>query len=102
MHLFKKLDRSGLPEPIKREIKADAEWKDAAIQDFADSLAEAAAIEMNKAQIPSQHQHWINLGVTAGELALAHFALCDRIDKLILATRLEVKQQQQTQQQKTT
>ena len=85
LKLLRKLDKLVLPEPVKREIKADIQWSDAAINDFSDALAECTAIELNKAQISSAQQHWINLGITAGELTLAHFSLSKRLDELILA-----------------
>lgn len=83
--LFRRLDKSKLPESFKAEIKSDCEWKDAAKEDFADALAECAAIELNKHQVSSQNSHWVNLALSAGELAMAHIAVCERIDKAILA-----------------
>lgn len=90
--IFKRLDKTNLPAALKEEIKRDAEWKDAAREDFAAALAECAAIEMNKRAVSAQNAHWMNLGMSTGELALAHFALCDRIDKLVLVALAEEKE----------
>ncbi len=92
--IFKRLDKVNLPVAVKDEIKKDAEWKDSAKEDFAASLADCAAIELNKRAVNAQNAHWINLGMSAGELALAHFALCDRIDKLAIAAAAEQQQPQ--------
>jgi hypothetical protein len=87
--IFRRLDKSKLPAAVKNEIKRDSEWKETAMDDFTEALAEAAAMEMNKRQINSANAHWITLGMSAGELALAHVTLCGRIDKLILADKLK-------------
>jgi len=88
LHLFKKLDKANIPAPIKDEIKRDMQWSEKAQGDFSDALAECVAIELNKAQITSVNQHFINLGITAGELAVAHFSLASRIDELILLQKI--------------
>ena len=87
--IFRRLDKSKLPPEIKAEIKRDAEWKEAAQNDFADALADCAAIELNKHQVNSANAHWITLGMSASELAMAHFALTARIDKLILGEKID-------------
>ena len=89
-HLLKKLDKANIPAPIKAEMKADIQWSEKAQGDFSDALAECAAIELNKAQVTSVNQHWINLAITGGELAVAHFALAARIDELILLQSIAV------------
>lgn len=86
--IFRRLDKSKLPAEVKEEIKRDAKWKEEAQNDFADALAECAAIELNKRQINSSSSHWITLAMSGGELALAHFTLCERIDKLILSEKV--------------
>jgi hypothetical protein len=86
--IFRRLDKSNLPPEVKAEIKRDAEWKESAQNDFADALADCTAIELNKRQVNSANAHWITLGMSASELALAHFALTARIDKLILAEKV--------------
>lgn len=83
--IFKKLDGTKLPDEVKSEIKKDVPWKDAARDDFAICLAECVQIELNKRQVSAKEGHWINLGLSAGELALAHFDLCQRIEKLAAA-----------------
>jgi hypothetical protein len=83
--IFRRLDKSTLPPEIKAEIKSGCAWQDAAKNDFAESLAECAAIELNRRNIGAQNAHWINLAMSAGELTLAHMSLCERIDKLIIA-----------------
>ena len=65
MDIFRRLDKTNLPPALKAEIKADAAWKEDARNDF------------------------------AGELALAHFALCDRIDKLVLAANAKPPEEKQ-------
>ena len=100
IHLFKKLDKAQLPEPVARELKKDLAWSEAAVNDFADALAECAAIELNKAQISSVNQHWINLGITGAELMASHFSLASRIDQLVLATKLANGQNAGQQHQK--
>jgi hypothetical protein len=83
--IFQKLDRAQLPETVAAEIKKDVAWKDSAREDFSAALADAAAIELNKRAVSAGQSHWINLSLSAGELALAHYDLCARIDKLVLA-----------------
>lgn len=88
MDIFRRLDKTSLPPALKAEIKADAAWKEDARNDFAGALAECATVELNRRAVGAQNAHWINLGMSGGELALAHFALCDRIDKLVLAANV--------------
>lgn len=85
MDIFRRLDKSNLPPAVKDEIKADAAWKEEARNDFAGALAQCATVELNRRAVGAQNAHWINLTLSSGELALAHFTLCDRIDKLVLA-----------------
>ena len=98
--IFRRLDKSKLPAEVKAEIKRDAEWKDAAQNDFADALAEAATIELNKRQVNSASSHWITLAMSGGELALAHFTLCERIDKLILSEKLNQNEPEKKPEEK--
>ena len=85
--IFKRLDKSSLPVAVKEEVKRDAEFKAAALDDFAASLAECVAIEMNKRGVTSEHAHVVNVVMSGGELALAHYTLLERLDKLILAAQ---------------
>lgn len=89
--IFRRLDKSTLPDNVKAEIKQDAEWSQATQNDFATALADATAIELNKRQVGAQNAHWFNLGLSAGEMVLAHYTLCDRIDKLILEQKIAAK-----------
>jgi hypothetical protein len=83
--ITRKLDKAKLPEDVTAEVKKDLRWRDEAVNDFGDALAECVAIELNQRQISARHSHWLNLAISGGELALGHFAVCDRIDKLIKA-----------------
>lgn len=85
--LRKKLEAAPLPVEVKKEVAHDLEWKDQAKADFATCLADCAVIELNKRRVPgSDCAHWINLTICGGELALAHFDVVERLDKLIAAT----------------
>ena len=95
MDIFRRLDKTNLPPALKAEIKADAAWKEDARNDFAGALAECATVELNRRNVGAQNAHWINLGMSGGELALAHFALCDRIDKLVLAANAKPPEEKQ-------
>lgn len=86
---MRRLDKSRLPESVKKEIASDIEWSEGAKEDFANSLAECATIELNRRGVNAQHSHWVNLGLSAGELALAHITLCERIESAILAAGLK-------------
>ena len=87
--IMRRLDKSRLPESVKKEIASDIEWADGAKDDFANALAECASIELNRRGVSAQHSHWVNLGLSAGELALAHITLCERIESAILAAGLK-------------
>ena len=83
MQIGSRLAKTTLPPKLQEEIRAEAEWKEGAINDFAASLSEVATIELNKRNVPAQHAHWSNLAISAGELVLAHVTLCNRIDRLV-------------------
>jgi len=87
--IMRRLDKSCLPEAVKKEIAGDIEWADGAKEDFANALAECASIELNKRGVSASQSHWVNLGLSGGELALAHFALCERIEAAILNAGLK-------------
>ena len=87
--IMRRLDKSRLPESVKKEIASDIEWADGAKDDFANALAECASIELNRRGVSAQHSHWVNLALSAGELGLAHITLCERIESAILAAGLK-------------
>ena len=87
--IMRRLDKSRLPDAVKKEIASDIEWADGAKDDFANALAECASIELNRRGVSAAQSHWVNLGLSAGELALAHFALCERIEAAILNAGLK-------------
>lgn len=83
--LNKKLKLLKLDPVLEKEIAADFKWKDEATSDFCVSLSQCAEIELNRRQVGgAENAHIINVVLSAGELALAHFQVMDKLDKLAL------------------
>ena len=75
---------------MKDEIAEDIAWSESAKKDFAEALSNAAAEELNRRNIGAGKSHLLTLAIAGGELAVAHFAVGDRIHKAILeASRLK-------------
>ncbi len=82
--LQKKVFASPLPDPVKKEIADNLAFTEAAKADFATSLANATAIELNKRSVGgAQHSHVLDVLLCAGELTAQHFDTMDRIEKAV-------------------
>lgn len=88
-----KLDLLQLPPDAAKEIKRDIEWNEQATKDFSDALAEVAALQLNKANVSSEHSVYANVLIAAGDLTVSHFAALDRLEKLFLEKRAQLEEQ---------
>lgn len=86
--LSRKVKALNLGADAEKKVLADFEWKDSAMADFNNSLAIVAEIELNKRQVGgSENSHLINLGLSAGELALAHFMALQTLEKMAIESQ---------------
>lgn len=90
--LNKKLKLLKLDPEKEKEIAASFKWKDDAMSDFCTSLSQCAEIELNRRQVRgAENSHVINVALSFGELALAHFQTMDMLDKLAVENKLPIK-----------
>lgn len=83
--LNKKLKLLKLDPALEKEISADFKWKDEATSDFCVALSQCAEIELNRRQVGgAENAHILNVVLSGGELALAHFSVMDKLDKLAI------------------
>ncbi len=82
--LAKKIRALKLSPKDEAEILADIKWQETAANDFSAALADCAQVELNKRRVPgAENSHFINLAMCGGELATAHFATLDRLEKMM-------------------
>lgn len=95
--LTKKVKQLKLSPDVEKEILADLKWKDEVVADFNGSLAECAAMELNRRRVPgAQNSHWINLAMCAGEMVLVHLQTLDRLEKLVADDRAKSAPEKKT------
>lgn len=82
--LQKKVAASPLPDPVKKEINDSLAFTDAAKADFAASLANATAIELNKRRVGgAENSHLLDVLLCGGELTAQHFDTMDKIERAV-------------------
>ena len=81
--LAKRLDHPKLPAAMREEIKRDIALPPEALADFANALADCAAVELNKRGVGATQSHWLTLAGSLVELGAHHVATMERLDKLI-------------------
>lgn len=100
MQLNKKIDKliGVLTKDEIAEVKKDFEWQEAARKDFEESLAEVAALGLNKYGVSAEHAPFVNLAMSGGELLYAHISGLERLDKMY-ALKLELLKKEREQRQ---
>jgi hypothetical protein len=83
--LMQRVRKLGLTKEQEKEVEQDFQYKEAAVADFNNAVANAAVIELNKRRVAgAEHSHWLDVVITGGELVSCHLAAVDRLEKLVL------------------
>ena len=86
--LNKKLRLLKLDSAKEKEMQESFSWKAEAVADFNASLAACAEVELNKRRVGgAENSHLINLALSGGELAYAHFQTLELLEKLAIENR---------------
>lgn len=83
--LTKRVKKLALDRDKEKEILDGFRWNEKAVEDFNQSLATAAEIELNKRRVGgSEYSHLINVALSAGELVYQHVQTMEILEKLAL------------------
>ena len=84
--LMRRIHKLGLPKDVESEAEKRMRYKEDQIADFNSALSNCMVIELNKRRVPgAEHSHWLELGMTGGELINCHLDTVDWLEKQILA-----------------
>ncbi|HEV2692083.1 MAG TPA: hypothetical protein VG347_04235 [Verrucomicrobiae bacterium] len=82
--LMERVRKLGFSKDVEKEAEQKLAFKQAAVDDFNAALTNCAVIELNKRRVPgAEHSHWLELGMTGGELLNCHMDMVDWLEEKI-------------------